>query len=135
MPVSPELVVFAIRAALRLGRATQLELEDYIRNRKKKMPRILTIKLDPVEDLRAEIQRQELVDDEFLTIYQRYLNAESVDEQHNAEIKIFDFALDKGLVTNTEQAIEERGLMTIRQWSEEADNDLPVVVQIFLPPC
>jgi hypothetical protein len=126
MPVSPELVVFAIRAALRLGRATQLELEDYIRNRKKKMPRILTIKLDPVEDLRAEIQRQELVDDEFLTIYQRYLNAESVDEQHNAEIKIFDFALDKGLVTNTEQAIEERGLMTIRQWSEEADNDLPL---------
>ena len=126
MTVQPELVVFAIRAALRIGRAAQLELEDYIRNRAMQMPRILKIDLDPVEDLRAEIQRQGLVDDEFLTVYNQYLEADSVEERHEAEIEIYAFALNKGLVTNTEQAIEKRGLVTIRQWSEDAENGFPL---------
>lgn len=126
MPVQPELVVFAIRAALRVGRAAQFELEDYIRDRAMQMPRILKIDLDPVEDLRAEIQRQGLVDDEFKTVYNQYLAADSVDERHEAELEIYAFALNKGLVTNTEQAIEERGLVTIRQWSEDAENGFPL---------
>jgi hypothetical protein len=126
MPVQPELVVFAIRAALRIGRAAQLELEDYIRNRDIKMPRILKIELDPVGDLRAEIQRRGFVNDEFLTIYNRYLEAESVDERHAAEVEIHAFALNHGLVANTEQATEERGLVTIQQWSEDADKGFPL---------
>ena len=126
MPVPPELVVFAIRAAVRLGRAAQLELEDYIRNRAMTMPRILTIDIDPVERLQAEIQHRGLVDDEFRAIYRHYLEAASVDERHAAELDIYAFALNKGLVIHTEQAIEERGLVTIRQWSEEADKGLPL---------
>ena len=126
MPVQPELVVFAIRAALRIGRAAQLELEDYIRNRAMQMPRILKMDLDPVGDLRAEIQRQGLVDDAFLTVYNQYLEADSVEERHAAELEIYAFALNKGLVTNAEQAVEERGLVTIRQWSEDAENGFPL---------
>lgn len=126
MSVSPELVVFAIRAALRIGRAAQLELEDYIRNRAMKMPQILTIDLDPVEDLRAEIQHQGLIDDEFRAIYRRYLEAASIEKRHEAELDIYGFALDKGLVSHAEQAVEERGLITIRQWAEDADKGIPL---------
>ena len=126
MPVQPEFVIFAIRAALRIGRSAQLELEDYIRNRAMNMPRILKIDLDPVGNLRAEIQRQGLVNDEFLTIYNHYLEAETVDQRQAAEVEIYAFALNKGLVTNTEQAIEERGLVTIRQWSEDAEKGFPL---------
>ena len=126
MPVQPELVVFAIRAALRIGRAAQLELEDYIRNRAMEMPRVLKINLDPVGELRAEIQRQGLVNDEFLAIYEQYREAESLEEKHAAEAGIYAFALNQGLVTNTEQATEERGLVTIRQWSEDAEKGVPL---------
>ena len=63
MTVSPELVVFAIRAAMRIGRAAQLELENYIRNRPRKMPLILTIKINPIEGLQDAIQKRGLVDD------------------------------------------------------------------------
>jgi len=126
MSVSPELVIFAIRAAVRIGRAAQLELEDYIRNRAMTMPQILTIDIHPVERLRTEIQHRNLVDDAFKDIYRRYLEAASIDKRHKAELDIYAFALDKGLVTHAEQAIEEQGLVTIRQWSEEADKGVPL---------
>jgi hypothetical protein len=126
MAVSPELVVLAIRAAVRIGRAAQLELEGYIRNRTLKVPLILTIDIDPLERLREAIQQQGLVDDEFKAIYQRYLAAASDQERLEAEMVIYEFAFDKGLVTPTEQAIEQQGLLTIRQWSEEAEKGVPL---------
>ena len=126
MAVSPELVIFAIRAAVRVGRAAQLELENYIRNRPKKVPLILTINIDPIEQLREAIQQQGLVNDEFTAIYQRYSAAASDDQRHAAELAIYEFAFDKGLVTDTEQAIEQQGLMTIRQWSKDAQKGLPL---------
>jgi hypothetical protein len=126
MPVSPELVVFAIRAAVRIGRAAQLELEGYIRNRALKMPLILTIDIDPIERLQVAIQQQGLVDDEFTAIYQRYLAAASDEARLGAELAIYEFASEKGLVTHTEQAIEQQGLITIRQWSEDAEKGLPL---------
>ena len=67
-----------------------------------------------------------ILNDEFKTVYNQYLAADSVDERHEAELEIYAFALNKGLVTNTEQAIEERGLVTIRQWSEDAENGFPL---------
>ena len=126
MAVSPQLVVFAIRAAIRIGRAAQLELENYIRNRAMTMPLILTIDIDPIEQLQAAIQDQGLVDDEFTAIFQRYQNAATEDERHAAQLEIYAFALDKGLVTHTEQAIEEQGLITIRQWSLDAEKGMPL---------
>lgn len=125
MPISPEVVIFAIRAAVRLGRAAQLELEAYIRNRDMTMPTLLRIEIDPIDRLRAEIQRQGLADDKFQAIYARYLDS-AFDERHQAEIDIYEFALSQGLVAQTEQAQEERGLVTIKQWSEDADKGLPL---------
>jgi len=126
MPVSPEVVVFAIRAAVRIGRAAQLELENYIRNRPKKMPLILTIDIDPIEELQKKIQQQGLVDDKFTAIYQRYLAAASDEKRHAVELAIYEFAFDNGLVTDTEQAIAQQGLITIRQWSKDAKKDVPL---------
>lgn len=126
MAVSPELVVFAIRAAVRLGRAVQMELEEHIRNRAAALPRLLTIDVEPVEELRAEIQRRGFVNEKFKGIYKRYLEAENFDVQHRAELDIYAFATNKGLVTQTEQAQEVRGMITIRQWSEEADKGFPM---------
>ncbi len=126
MPVSPEMVVFAIRAAIRIGRAAQLELEGYIRNRTLKMPLVLTIDIDPIERLREAIQQQGLVDDEFKAIYQRYMTALSDPARLGAERAIYDFAFDKGLVTPAERAIEQQGLLTIRQWAEDAEKQMPL---------
>jgi hypothetical protein len=126
MAVSPQLVVFAIRAAIRIGRAAQLELENYIRNRAMTMPLILTIDIDPIEKLQVTIQDQGLVDDKFTAIFQRYQDAGTDDNRHAAELEIYAFALDKGLVTDTEQAIEEQGLITIRQWSQDAEKGMPL---------
>ena len=126
MTVSPELIVFAIRAAVRLGRAAQMELEEHIRNRAAAMPRLLTIDVDPVEELRAEIERRGLVNEKFKDIYKRYLEAENAHVQHRAELAIYAFATNKGLVAQTEQAQEVRGMITIRQWSEEADKGFPM---------
>jgi hypothetical protein len=126
MALPPELVVFAIRAAMRIGRAAQLELENYIRNRALTMPLILTIDIDPIEQLQAAIQDQGLVDDEFSAIFQRYQDAATDHNRQAAELEIYAFALDKGLVTDTEQAIEEQGLITIRQWSQDAEKGMPL---------
>lgn len=126
MPVSPEMVVFAIRAAVRIGRAAQLELEGYIRNRTLKMPLILSIDIDPIERLQETIQQQGLVDDEFKAIHQRYMAAASDQARLEAEQAIYDFAFNKGLVTPTEQAIEQQGLLTIRQWAEGAEKGVPL---------
>jgi hypothetical protein len=90
------------------------------------MPLILTIDIDPIERLQAAIQKQGLVDDEFTAIYQRYLAAASDAKRHAAELAIYEFAFDKGLVSATEKAIEQQGLITIRQWSEDAEKGIPL---------
>lgn len=121
MAVSSELVVFAIRAALRLGRAVQMELEAHIRNRDVPLPPLLTIELDPIESLRAEMAHNNLVNDEFKSIFKRYGEADNLETRQKAEQEIYVFATECGLVVQTEQAQNERGIMTIRQWSQEAD--------------
>ncbi len=126
MAVSPELVIFTLRAAVHIGRAAQLELEHYIRNRPKKMPSILTIDIDPIERLQKAIQQEGLVDDEFTTIYQHFVAAASDDTRHAAELAMYEFAFDKGLVADTEKAMAQQGLITIRQWSEDAQKGMPL---------
>ena len=60
--MAPDMVLFAIRSAMRLTRAASLELEAAIRNRDTQMPSVIRVEAEPVAVLREAVANATLSD-------------------------------------------------------------------------
>ena len=127
MALPVELIIFAVRGAFRLGRATSLELQAHIRNSELELPKVLTTPRDPVDAVRDALDQAELSDEQ--TQRRDALLADwgaaEAGSATSLEIEgsIFAFAREVGLPEFADAGEEERGLVTIQQWSEKAQKE------------
>ena len=121
--MAPDMILFAIRSATRLGRAASLELQAAIRDSSVEMPSVIRIDAEPIAVLKASITRANLSDAARAAMkdaFRRY------DEDYRREPEVWACARRLGLGVEIEEASEIRGLVTIRQWGEGAKKNKPL---------
>ncbi len=128
MPVPVDLIIFAIRGAFRLGRATSLELQAHIRNSEVALPGVLKSPRDPMATVQAALRVHPLSAGQKARLTSLLEDWEAQpDGSLQAVAKegpVFEFAREVGAVEAADAAEEERGLIVIQQWSAEAEKDL-----------
>jgi hypothetical protein len=124
MPVSPDLILFAIRSAIRLGRAASLELEAAIRNRDIAMPGVITVTAEPNAGVKTAIEQATLTDkqrEQFTNLFKRWQ-----DGDRSAEAEIWAQSRELAITAVIEDAQEKRGFIVINQWAEGAKKQIPL---------
>jgi hypothetical protein len=124
MPVSPELVLFAIRSAIRLGRTASMQLEAAIRNRDVAMPSVIAIEVEPTAVLKAALEAAPLTQEQTnraRRLFQRFEQGDAA-----AEAALWDLGREAGAIAAVDTAQQQRGLVTIRQWAEGANRQQPI---------
>jgi hypothetical protein len=124
--IDPNTILFAIRAAIRLGRVISQQMEAAIRDRGTTMPNVIRLYPDPLGSLRSTLDKMKgQLTPEQWTAYNN-LVARDLQGDRAAEGEIFAFARSVGLVAQVEQAQDERGLTVIQQWREGTNQNQPL---------
>lgn len=121
--MAPDMVLFAIRSAMRLTRAASLELEAAIRSRDTQMPSVIRVDAEPIAVLREAVGNATLSDGDRASINAAF---RAYGQDHRREAEVWACARQVGLSVEIEHAEDIRGLVTIKQWGEDAKKNKPL---------